>query len=104
MPIKISSEESLASFFEYLAQGGDFDGRGDWVVQLEPRYEELYIEFEKGVLYKDSRMDFCKMLVGFHCVNDGILIIIQGSRSPAYHNPPYCVANKLVHQALSARK
>jgi hypothetical protein len=104
VPIKISSEESLASFFEYLAQGGDFDGRGDRVVQLEPRYEEPYIEFEKGILYKDSRMDLCKMLVGFYCVNDCILTIIQGGGSPAYRDPPNCVANKLVRQALSIWK
>lgn len=61
MPVKISSAESLAPFFGYLAQGGDFEGRGDMMVQLEPFYEEPYIEFEKGVLYRDKRMDLCKM-------------------------------------------
>ena len=63
MPVKISSAESLTPFFGYLAQGGDFDGRGDRMVQLEPYYEEPYIEFEKGVLYRDQRMDLCKMYV-----------------------------------------
>jgi hypothetical protein len=61
IPVKISSKESQAPFFGYLAQGGDFDGKGDQVVQLEPYYKELYIEFERGVLYRDSRMDLCKM-------------------------------------------
>ena len=61
MPVKISSEESLALFFEYSAQGGDFDGRGNRVVQLEQHSEEPYIEFDKGVLYKDSWMDLCKV-------------------------------------------
>lgn len=61
MPVKISSEESLAPFFDFLAAGGSFEGRGDRMVQLEPYYEEPYIEFEKGVLYRDQRMDLCKM-------------------------------------------
>jgi NLR family CARD domain-containing protein 3 len=103
-PVKISSEESLVSFFGYLAQGGDFDDRGNRVVQLEPHSEEPYIEFEKGVLYKDSRMDLCKVLVAFYRVNDCILIIIQGGGSPAYRDPPHCVADKLIRQALSVRK
>lgn len=61
MPVKISSEESLAPFFNFLASGGSFESRGDRMVQLEPYYEEPYIEFEKGVLYRDRRMDLCKM-------------------------------------------
>ncbi|KZP10248.1 hypothetical protein FIBSPDRAFT_872824 [Athelia psychrophila] len=64
MPVAISSAESLAPFFEYLAKGGDFEKRGDILVQLEPFYDEPYIEFEKGVLYRDQRMDLCKMVVG----------------------------------------
>ena len=63
MPVKISSAESLAPFFDYLAQDGSFESRGDITVQLEPYYEEPYIEFEKGVLYRDQRMDLCKMYV-----------------------------------------
>lgn len=61
MPVKISSAESLAPFFDYLAKGGDFEHHGDIMVQMEPYYEEPYIEFEKGVLYRDQRMDLCKM-------------------------------------------
>jgi hypothetical protein len=100
MPVKISSEESLAPFFGYLAQGGDFDSRGDRMVQLEPYYEEPYIEFEKGVLYRDCRMDLCKMFVAFCYSGDGLLIVIQGGGSPAYLDSPYGVADQRVCQTL----
>ena len=70
MPVAIADAETLKPFFGHLEAGGTHlapespagrlldDGRG------ESRYGTQGIEFEKGVLYEDRRMDLCKMVVG----------------------------------------
>jgi hypothetical protein len=93
MPVKISLQHSLAPFFEYLADDGDFNGRGDHIFQLEPYYDEPYIEFERGVLYKDQRMDLCKMWVShFQRVAGRELIKRkqQGGWPSAHHDASHC--------------
>lgn len=63
MPVAISNASSLEPFFQYLANDGDFDDTGDLMLQKEPNYDTQYVEFEKGILYEDGRMDLCKQLV-----------------------------------------
>lgn len=71
MPVAIADAESLRPFFGHLKAGGTHlvppddpaarpldEGRG------EPVYGTPGVEFEKGVLYEDRRMDLCKMVVG----------------------------------------
>ena len=62
IPVSISSEGSLKPFLEYLTRGGKYDASlHGHPTKAEPYYGIPYIEFEKGVLYKDRRMDMCKM-------------------------------------------
>jgi len=63
MPVQISSEETLAPFFSYLKENQPFPNQTDSQL-TEPHYKIPMIEFEKGVLYQDHRMDLCKMTLG----------------------------------------
>ena len=62
MPVQVSSENSLAPFFDHLRVGGDYDvdvyGNGNRTE--EPYYRTEMGEWEKGMLYQDGRMDLCK--------------------------------------------
>ena len=69
MPVEISDPDSLSPFFQHLASGGSdeksstaigADGKND----SEPFYGTNTLEFEKGVVYSDHRMDLCKMALG----------------------------------------
>ena len=66
MPDSTSSERSLQPFLEYLTSGGkhacgaSLHGHPN---KAEPCYGIPYIEFEKGVSYKDRWMDVHKMCV-----------------------------------------
>ena len=60
MPVEISDEESLKPFFKYLESNTAFEHDGD---KREPFYETDMLEFNKGVVYVDGRMDLCKMWV-----------------------------------------
>lgn len=69
MPVEQSDPESLAPFFAHLARNGtherssqNFEDAGHGGV--EPYYNTELIEFEKGVLYADGRVDLCKMVTG----------------------------------------
>ncbi|KAF5351533.1 hypothetical protein D9758_007219 [Tetrapyrgos nigripes] len=66
MPVQISDGETLAPFFNHLRMGGDDSivGDEDAEEKLEPFYDVHMVEFPKGVLYADRRMDLCKMVVG----------------------------------------
>ena len=78
MPVQISDPESLAPFFAHLRNAGthqplnrpEQDQKGD--PGSEPYYGVELLEFEKGVLYSDGRMDLCKMATGPH--NIGVLM------------------------------
>ncbi|KAL8855565.1 MAG: hypothetical protein Q9178_007795 [Gyalolechia marmorata] len=64
MPVQVSLRSSLEPFFKHLRDGGDYKISGEG-----KRTEELYYavemgEWEKGMLYRDGRMDLCKMVVG----------------------------------------
>ena len=69
MPVEISDAESLHPFFSHIEK---FNGPNtDWDrittgvnISKEPAEDTDMIEFPKGVLYADGRMDLCKMVLG----------------------------------------
>jgi hypothetical protein len=70
MPVQISDPESLAPFFAHLRNAGTHRP-SDKATQdqsgqpgAEPYYDVELLEFEKGVLYSDGRVDLCKMATG----------------------------------------
>ncbi|KAJ4301389.1 hypothetical protein N0V90_003481 [Kalmusia sp. IMI 367209] len=81
MPVKVAKQETLAPFFEHLALGGTEDISStarsiEEAVEIEePYYNVKSLEFEKGVLYSDHRMDLCKMVVGPTNIGDLIEIL-----------------------------
>jgi len=70
MPVKIAEHDTLEPFFDHLRNGGtqvrDSTARGiaEAVEIHEPGYQTKALEFEKGVVYEDHRMDLCKMVLG----------------------------------------
>lgn len=70
MPVKISDHDSLEPFFEHLRTGGTqlrtstARAMEDAVEINEPGYDTQTLEFQKGVVYADGRMDLCKMVLG----------------------------------------
>jgi Ran GTPase-activating protein (RanGAP) involved in mRNA processing and transport len=70
MPVKIAEPDKLAPFFEHLEVGGTDDisssprAIDDAIMLQEPYYGTKTLEFEKGVVYSDRRMDLCKMVLG----------------------------------------
>lgn len=73
MPVEQSDKDSLAPFFAHLRNGGthgrDQDG-SPGATGIEPYYNTELIEFEKGVLYADGRVDLCKMVTGPRNIGD----------------------------------
>lgn len=70
MPVSVAEPETLAPFFEHLALDGT-EAKSSTALAAEkakeikePYYNMRSLEFEKGVLYADRRMDLCKMVVG----------------------------------------
>ena len=71
MPVEQSDKDSLAPFFAHLRNGGTHERNQvtdvvsqNGVAGIEPYYNTELIEFEKGVLYADGRVDLCKMVTG----------------------------------------
>ncbi|KAF1948917.1 RNI-like protein [Byssothecium circinans] len=70
MPVKIAEPETLEPFFEHLALDGSVEKSSTERAAVEateieePYYNIKSLEFEKGVVYSDHRMDLCKMVVG----------------------------------------
>ncbi|KAF2174518.1 RNI-like protein [Zopfia rhizophila CBS 207.26] len=70
MPVQIAEHEALEPFFEHLRLGGtderDSSTRGveEAIADEEPFYGTKTLEFERGVVYSDRRMDLCKMVLG----------------------------------------
>lgn len=71
MPVKIAEPDSLAPCFDHISLNGshlpmpletfNFD---NFTTDYEPNYKTPYIEFEKGVIYEDQRVDLCKQVLG----------------------------------------
>ena len=73
MPVEQSDKDSLAPFFAHLRNGGTHERDQNDVVGesgIEPYYNTELIEFEKGVLYADGRIDLCKMVTGPRNIGD----------------------------------
>ncbi|KAL6703490.1 hypothetical protein ACN47E_009588 [Coniothyrium glycines] len=69
MPVEIASPKSLAPFFQHLSEGGGAQSRSSSHIKealsiQEPWYGTHALEFERGVVYSDNRMDLCKMVLG----------------------------------------
>ena len=58
MPVTVSSEETLKPFLKHLQSDGSYQ---DGEAGKEEYYETEMGEWEIGILYKDGRMDLCKM-------------------------------------------
>lgn len=78
MPVQIASADTFKPFFEHLRLGGSVDPSSSIHANLdatqgeEPYYGTATLEFRKGVVYSDRRMDLCKTDIGPH--NIGTLI------------------------------
>jgi hypothetical protein len=76
MPVEVSDPKSLAPFFTHLRNNGTHQVPDSTATDLkgesgaEPYYNVDYIEFEKGVLYSDGRIDLCKMVTGPRNIGD----------------------------------
>ena len=69
MPDSTSSERSLQPFLEYLTRGGKHEFGASLhghLKKAESCYGIPYIEFEKGVSYKDRRVDVHRMCAFLH--------------------------------------
>ncbi|KAK3073706.1 hypothetical protein LTR53_004464 [Teratosphaeriaceae sp. CCFEE 6253] len=71
----ILTRESLAPFFAHLCNGGTHEPTStstahEGIAGIEPFYGVELIEFEKGVLYSDGRVDLCKMVTGPRNIGD----------------------------------
>jgi hypothetical protein len=64
MPVDISNPESLNGFFSHLSDNGTHEAIEGAVVGVEPHYDTEFLEFEKGVIFADGRIDLCKMVTG----------------------------------------
>ena len=58
MPVAVSSEETLKPFLEHVRNNGTYE---NGKAGNEEYYKTEMGEWEKGILYKDGRMDLCKM-------------------------------------------
>ncbi|QIW97503.1 hypothetical protein AMS68_003021 [Peltaster fructicola] len=70
MPVEVSSKESLAPFFAHLKGDGSYLPVEGGVPGKEPYYNTEMLEFEKGVIYSDGRVDLCKMVTGPRNIGD----------------------------------
>ncbi|PSK35072.1 hypothetical protein B9Z65_1655 [Elsinoe australis] len=67
MPVDLSDMQSLIPFFNHLSHDGtDQDLLPGGQEGQEPLYGVHLLEYEKGVLYSDGRLDLCKKVVGPH--------------------------------------
>lgn len=68
MPVSIASPESLFPCFDHISKNGThlplLNGGHQYKLDTEQHYGIPYIEFEKGVIYEDRRVDLCKMVLG----------------------------------------
>ncbi|KAF2010158.1 RNI-like protein [Aaosphaeria arxii CBS 175.79] len=70
MPVQISEPKTLKPFFDHLRVGGTEKQASSTTATesssriQEPHYEVDALEFERGVVYSDRRMDLCKMVLG----------------------------------------
>lgn len=64
MPVEVAEPATLAPFFAHLSSGGTHEPAPNGETGVEPYENVEMLEFEKGVLYADGRVDLCKMVTG----------------------------------------
>lgn len=70
MPVEISDKASLEPFFAHLRGDGDHSPTPIARSDKEPSHNVEILEFQKGVLYSDGRLDLCKMATGPRSIRD----------------------------------
>lgn len=97
MPVEVSDPESLAPFFAHLRNNGTHQISDEAATEqtgesrAEPYYNVEYIEFEKGVLYSDGRIDLCKMVTGPRNIGD-----LMESLKPNAFSKHFLLGNNIV--------
>ena len=73
MPVEVSDKDSLAPFLTHLRDNGrcqPISSSKVFTTGVEPFYDIDLIEFQRGVLYADGRIDLCKMVTGPRNIGD----------------------------------
>ena len=98
MPVEQSDKESLAPFFAHLRNGGTHEHNGEAsaasnkaTTGTEPYYDTELIEFNKGVLYADGRIDLCKMVTGPSNIGD-----LMESLKPNTFSKHFLLGNNII--------
>ncbi|KAK3115712.1 hypothetical protein LTR53_004676 [Teratosphaeriaceae sp. CCFEE 6253] len=96
MPVVVSDEESLAPFFAHLRNGGTHEPSStstahESTAGIEPFYGVELVEFEKGVLYSDGRVDLCKMVTGPRNIGD-----LMESLKPNTFSKHFLLGNNII--------
>jgi Ran GTPase-activating protein (RanGAP) involved in mRNA processing and transport len=98
MPVEQSEKDSLAPFFAHLRNGGTHERSSTVSAEdavgasgIEPYYNTELIEFEKGVLYADGRIDLCKMVTGPRNIGD-----LMESLKPNTFSKHFLLGNNIV--------
>lgn len=82
MPVTIATPESLAPCFDHIRNNGrntPIPGlTQSYELDDEPYHDVSYIEFEKGVIYADQRLDLCKIVLGPRNI-DELLDSLEGN-------------------------
>lgn len=97
MPVEVSNPESLAPFFAHLRNNGTHehsatpDTHKEGKPGAEPYYNVELIEFEKGALYSDGRVDLCKMVTGPRNIGD-----LMESLKPNTSSRHFLLGNNIV--------
>lgn len=95
MPVQVSDKESLAPFFAHLRNKGTSEpsstSADGYTTGIEPYYGTELIEFEKGVLYSDGRVDLCKMVTGPRNIDD-----LMDSLKPNTFSKHFLLGNNII--------
>ncbi|KAK5731981.1 hypothetical protein LTR17_010933 [Elasticomyces elasticus] len=97
MPVDVSDKDSLAPFFAHLRNNGTNESpstsstTGESTIGVEPFYGVELIEFEKGVLYSDGRIDLCKMVTGPRNIGD-----LMDSLEPNTFSKHFLLGNNII--------
>ena len=97
MPVKVATKDDLKPFFDYLKSDRPFQKpqtEDEGAVGLEPNYAVEMLEFNKGVVYADHRMDLCKMVVGPNHIED--LMSSLAANSHVHH---FLLGNNIIGRA-----
>lgn len=70
MPVDQASKDSLAPFFKHLQSDGAISADSKAVLGNELGTDMQLVEYPKGVLYADGRVDLCKVVVGPRSIQD----------------------------------